>query len=226
MSSIGANAVSARPASSAVFAGIGLRVASAAVLIPLAVAAVWWGGLVFQLLVAAFACLMLHEWWRLTRDQGAVWIVAGLVYVLVPCFALAWFREATGWIAALWLFVAVWASDTGAYLFGRMIGGPKLWPAVSPNKTWAGLGGAAFGAALVGLIGSFVVPGADLRLIAAGVGIGLLGQAGDLFESHVKRRAGAKDSGTLIPGHGGALDRLDSLLFVAPAAAFVLWQVA
>lgn len=226
MNSIGANAVSARPASSAVFAGIGLRVASAAVLIPLAVAAVWWGGLVFQLLVAAFAGLMLHEWWRLTREQGAPWIAVGLVYVLLPCFALAWFREATGWIATLWLFVAVWASDTGAYLLGRAIGGPKLWPAVSPNKTWAGLCGAALGAAVVGLIGAFIVPGAGLGLVAAGIGIGLLGQAGDLFESHVKRRAGAKDSGTLIPGHGGALDRLDSLLFVAPAAAFVLWQVA
>ena len=226
MSFTGANAVSARPANSAVFAGLALRVASAAVLIPLAVAAVWFGGLAFQLLIAAFAALMLHEWWQLTRDKGPVWIAAGLVYVLLPCFALVWFREATGWIATLWLMVAVWASDTGAYLFGRVIGGPKLWPAVSPNKTWAGLCGAAFGAALIGLIGSFVVPGADLRLVLAGAGIGLVGQAGDLFESHVKRRAGAKDSGTLIPGHGGALDRLDSLLFVAPAAAFVLWQVA
>jgi phosphatidate cytidylyltransferase len=152
--------------------------------------------------------------------------MAGLVYVLLPCFALIWFRGATGWGATLWLFVAVWASDTGAYLLGRLIGGPKLWPAVSPNKTWAGLCGAALGAALIGLAGAFVMPGGDLRLVLAGAGIGLIGQTGDLFESHVKRRAGAKDSGTLIPGHGGALDRLDSLLFVAPAAAFVLWQVA
>ncbi len=223
MNSIAASVASAPPGNS-MFQGVGLRLLSAAVLIPLAVGALWWGDWAFLILVAAFAGLMLSEWRALTGGDRR-WFMLGLVYIVLPCASLIWIRDSQGFAATLWLFVAVWASDTGAYVAGRLIGGPKLWPSVSPNKTWAGLGGAVAGAALLGLAALWLLPGADARLILGGGVIGLIGQAGDLFESWMKRRAGVKDSGTLIPGHGGALDRLDSMLFVAPAAALTLLAV-
>ncbi len=229
MSSIGATAATAPSGPEALFAGLGLRVLSALVLIPVAVFAVWYGGWVFAALVGAFAGLMLWEWRRLTAGRGG-WMLLGLAYVLLPCLSLIWLRNESGEaIPVLILFVCVWASDTGAYAAGRLIGGPKLAPKISPNKTWAGLFGAmaASGAVLIAALAlRSAEPAAGGMIFVAGLlgaGIGLIGQAGDLFESWVKRRFGAKDSGTLIPGHGGALDRLDSMLFVAPAAALVLW---
>lgn len=119
------------------------------------------------------------------------------------------------------LFV-VWGTDIGAYFAGRIIGGPKIWPQISPKKTWAGLLG---GMALAGLLGYLVADGfGEPHLIGAGIVaafLAVVAQAGDFFESAVKRRAGAKDSGNLIPGHGGILDRVDGLLFAALAFALL-----
>lgn len=229
MNSIGATGATAPSGPEVLFAGLGLRVLSALVLIPVAVFAVWFGDWVFAAVVGAFAGLMLWEWRRLTGGKAS-WMALGLAYVLVPCLSLIWLRnESEDPLLVLILFVCIWASDTGAYAAGRLIGGPKLAPKISPNKTWAGLFGAmaASGAVLVGALfwRSTIAPDGGMVLVAAllGAGIAVVGQAGDLFESWVKRRFGAKDSGTLIPGHGGALDRLDSMLFVAPAAAVVMW---
>jgi phosphatidate cytidylyltransferase len=121
----------------------------------------------------------------------------------------------------------VWATDTAAYIAGRGIGGPRLAPRISPNKTWAGLAGGVVGAALVGLVASLLrdapadvgLPGEMWRLVALSGVLALVEQAGDLVESAVKRHFGVKDSGNLIPGHGGVLDRVDGLIAVSLAVA-------
>lgn len=202
-----------------------LRIISAAVLIPIVVAAVYAGGLAWTLLVALFSIAMIVEWCRIAaRRPGAVpWYALGLVYVFVPCVALIWLRNDpdVGLQQIFWIVALVIAADTGAYIAGRSIGGPKLAPRISPNKTWAGLLG---GIALATAFGWFLhwQYGLAVRLTLATPFLALLAQGGDLFESWLKRRAGKKDSGALFPGHGGALDRLDGLVPVAPAAAFLV----
>ena len=246
------------------------RIATGIVLIAVALAAVWQGGLVFAALVAAAVLLMFAEWavmheisrrFRLAGmaiigaaifyanagapdralllagggavllgvfarsfdRQRAGWITAGILYCALPGIALIVLRglpaglELTGWTLAI-----VWATDILAYFAGRAIGGPKLAPGISPNKTWAGLAGGVAGAALT----SYVVAryaGISLALfgwsLAAGAVLAVVAQGGDLFESWMKRQAGVKDSGTLLPGHGGVLDRLDGLVPVALVVA-------
>ena len=154
-----------------------------------------------------------------------VWMAAGTIYITVAALALAWLRieAVSGLVALLWLLFSVWASDALAYAAGRMIGGPRLAPRISPNKTWAGLGGAMLGAAVAsGLFGFFWTDGpGPLLLVVAGLVVGLVGQGGDLLESFAKRRFGTKDSSALIPGHGGVLDRIDALMAVTLVATFV-----
>jgi phosphatidate cytidylyltransferase len=144
----------------------------------------------------------------------------GFFYIAVPAFALAvlvWFDPAL----VLWLMVVTWATDIFAYFAGRGIGGPKLAPRISPNKTWAGLAGGIAGAAVCGALVAWLL---DLEPIFyfAGGPLGLIAQGGDLYESWVKRRAGVKDSGSILPGHGGVLDRLDGLLPVILATLGLL----
>jgi phosphatidate cytidylyltransferase len=159
---------------------------------------------------------------RLERTANPAWRAAGVVYVGLPCLAMAWLRASPvdGLATLLWVLALVWATDTGAYLAGRGIGGPKLAPRISPNKTWAGLGGGMVAAAVIGLAASFLVPGATAAIVVPlSAALAVVEQAGDLFESAVKRHFGAKDSSRLIPGHGGVLDRVDGLLAVSLAVA-------
>jgi phosphatidate cytidylyltransferase len=147
---------------------------------------------------------------------------AGLVYVTWPAISLLFLRvQPQGLGLALWTLVVVWSTDIGAYFAGRGIGGPKLSPAISPNKTWAGLGGGV-AAALVGGYGLATVLSLPTPLLWLGAPMAVLAQTGDLFESWLKRRAGVKDSGRILPGHGGVLDRLDGLVPVAVAVASLL----
>lgn len=247
-----------------------MRVISAAILGPVALAAVMLGGWAFAALMAAMAALAIGEWAAITNAREPAWprlaaalslvagiaalqaaffgiglalialpaalaalgglhlrtlgwIGAGLVYVGGPSAALVLLRqpEQVGLLAILFVLFVVWATDIGAYFGGRGIGGPKLWPRVSPKKTWSG--------ALSGLVAALVAGGATAGIGGIGVRTGLAlavplsvaAQAGDLFESAVKRRFGVKDSGTIIPGHGGVLDRVDGL-FGAAALALVL----
>jgi phosphatidate cytidylyltransferase len=129
-----------------------------------------------------------------------------------------------GWIV-LGVFIAVWAADIGALFVGRLIGGPKLAPALSPNKTWAGFWGGVIFAGLAETLYVAVLGGPIANALIFGAFLALVGHAGDLFESWVKRRFRAKNSGTMIPGHGGMLDRVDSLLFAAPVAAGLVFLV-
>ncbi|MCM8731441.1 phosphatidate cytidylyltransferase [Hephaestia sp. GCM10023244] len=147
----------------------------------------------------------------------------GIFYCGLPVFALLLIRETpgNGVVFAFWALALVWATDIGAYAAGRAIGGPKLAPAISPNKTWAGLGGGVLAAALLGITLHYS-HGLPLRLTLASPLLGVVAQGGDLFESWLKRRAGVKDSGAILPGHGGVLDRLDGLVPVAPLAALLV----
>ncbi|MDT9597687.1 phosphatidate cytidylyltransferase [Sphingosinicella rhizophila] len=137
-------------------------------------------------------------------------MAGGFLYVALPSFALlvlhwTWFG------IVFWVMIVTWATDICAYFAGRSIGGPKLAPRLSPNKTWAGLAGGMLGAGLCGYAASsFLQLGAPFSYL--GAAMGAAAQGGDLYESWLKRRAGVKDSGTILPGHGGALDRLDGLL--------------
>jgi phosphatidate cytidylyltransferase len=153
-------------------------------------------------------------------------LVVGLGYIGLGAMALGWVRgdPEAGWPNLLFLLLLVWASDIGAYTVGRALGGPRLAPRISPKKTWSGAVGGLLIAVGVGMVAAFVMqpPTSVLRIVVLTAGLGIVAQAGDLFESAFKRHMGAKDSGHLIPGHGGLLDRLDALLAVAPFAALLV----
>jgi phosphatidate cytidylyltransferase len=156
----------------------------------------------------------------LAAGSSAFWNGLGPIYLGLPALSLVLLRSRGGLAAAFVLFAAVWAADTGALLGGRLLRGPKLIPSLSPNKTWAGfVVGSVAAAACVGTYVA-VIGGRPLEGALIGLGLAFAGHAGDLFESWLKRRVGRKNSGGLIPGHGGALDRIDSILFAAPLAAF------
>jgi phosphatidate cytidylyltransferase len=160
----------------------------------------------------------------LYMGRGARLSALGVFYVGLPAIALLWMRgdEPYGFTAVLFIFAVVWGSDTAAYAAGRTIGGPKLWPRVSPNKTWAGFIGALAAGAASGAIFAALVTDADaVRLILLGTGLAAVAQAGDLAESALKRLFHLKDASDLIPGHGGFMDRMDSLVAAATAAALL-----
>ena len=183
------------------------------------------------LVLAALGAGFLGAWAR-----GGLGIASGVLCIGAACMALVWLRGDTvaGQGNLLFLLFAVWASDIGAYAVGRMVGGPKLAPAISPGKTWSGAVGGLLIAAIVGEVAAQLMHPSTLGA-AAGVAalLAVAAQAGDLGESALKRHAGVKDSSRLIPGHGGLLDRLDGVLAAAPVAAVLaawtgrgvlLWQ--
>lgn len=248
-----------------------LRILSAAVMGPIGLACIWFGGAAFVLLVAMLTVGMSYEWLRMCQaDPGprpvlafaalplAVFLTAigyplyaiGLILLV---FGVASFRPATGgharllaWgvpylgiaaVALTWLrtepadgrglvivlLLLIWASDIGAYVIGRAVGGPKLAPRISPGKTWSGAAGGLLASMVVGVIAAALLGEwrhAVVAALLAGL-LGAIGQAGDLLESALKRHVNVKDSGHLIPGHGGLLDRLDAVLTAAPAAAIL-----
>lgn len=165
---------------------------------------------------------------RLQKGSGTGWgraMMLGLLYCGLPAVALVWMRALPwGFHATLFVMTVVWGTDVAAYFTGRTIGGPKLAPAISPNKTWSGAIGGLFGALIVAAIMLLLWPGyanlaGALRLTALSLPLAVLSILGDLVQSALKRRAGVKDSGNILPGHGGVMDRLDGLVPVAVAAA-------
>ncbi len=162
-------------------------------------------------------------------------LAVGVLMIGLAGIALIWLRSETesGRLNVLFLFLIVWASDIGAYLCGRLFGGPKLAPRISPSKTWSGsIGGLVSVSVVGGLIAPLLAPGVYWKAVLVAIVLGIATQVGDLLESAFKRKFDVKDSGSLIPGHGGLLDRLDGLLIAAPVAALlalifgqgVLWQ--
>jgi len=154
------------------------------------------------------------------------WATLGVVYMSSLGIAAITLRADPflGLEALLFVFAIVWVTDSAAYFAGRGFGGPKLWPAVSPGKTWSGAIGGAAGGLAAGLVASLLIGApVTLELAIVAVGLSAFSQVGDLFESAVKRRFGVKDSSHLIPGHGGMMDRVDALLFALGAAALIGW---
>ncbi|WP_068316344.1 phosphatidate cytidylyltransferase [Polycladidibacter hongkongensis] len=247
-----------------------LRAGSAIALLPVALFALWAGGLWFLLLALVAAGLCFWEWSAIigvSRRSLASLFGYGLLVVVAALLYFGRAQEALGLVAAgtivvgmsaginrvgrwfgegfvyaalalvsiytlrmsdhglglvFYLMVVVWVTDVGAYIVGRSLGGPKLWPAISPGKTWSGaLGGLLLGS-LGGLVAAWLVlPDAGIGAFLLGALLSALSQGGDLFESALKRRFGVKDSSHLIPGHGGMLDRIDGLV-AASVAAYVL----
>jgi phosphatidate cytidylyltransferase len=199
---------------------LAVRTLTGVLLIAAALMAAVQGGNIFALLVAGAATLMFYEWTRIVRGWGARWYASGFIYALLPALALLWIRErdAHGLELLVWTFLVTWASDIGAYFTGRSLGKRKLAPSISPNKTVEGLIGGIAAATLFG--GAWVLTtGLGKPLILLAPLLAVAAQVGDLFESGMKRRAGIKDSGTWLPGHGGMLDRLDGLVPVAVLTA-------
>jgi phosphatidate cytidylyltransferase len=160
----------------------------------------------------------------LSFGRNGVLSATGVAYAALPAVALIWLRfdELYGAYAVLFVILVVAAADTAAYFSGRLIGGPKLWPQVSPNKTWAGFIGAVVAGGLAGLLFGVWLTGASPRWLAMlGAGLAVVAQAGDLAESALKRKFGAKDASSLIPGHGGFMDRADGVIAAGLAAAVI-----
>jgi len=207
-----------------------VRTLSAFVMLAVAGGALWAGGWIWTAFVVLVALAVVSEWGALTSAIAhttigrSLWAMCGFAYAAIAAIVLIIMREQT--VEPVLTFVgAVIATDVGAYFAGRSIGGPKIAPSISPSKTWAGLGGGVvfattwvFGCAWHsshGAPSSTFEPG-EAMLVSLGFGtlIAVAAQAGDFFESWMKRRAGVKDSGRLIPGHGGVFDRVDGLLAV------------
>jgi phosphatidate cytidylyltransferase len=159
---------------------------------------------------------------RFSEGPKSTWSYLGILYTGFPIISLMVLRADPeyGFLAILWVFVIVWSADILAYFAGRIIGGPKLAPRISPKKTWAGLAGAVFGSAAASLVFFYFIHLGDgiVPTLFAGA-LALVEQAGDLFESSLKRHFGVKDSGRLIPGHGGVIDRVDGLIAATIVAA-------
>ena len=169
------------------------------------------------LLVSVFLIRRVGGW------SERLWAVVGIVYLGVPAVAFLALRDLPhGMQLVFWLVIVVVATDVFAYLTGRSVGGPKLAPRISPGKTWSGLAGGAGGALVLGGAFAFMVGWGWLQGGLFALVLALVAQSGDLFESFIKRRAGVKDSGHLIPGHGGLLDRLDGYLFAVPTLALLV----
>lgn len=187
----------------------------------------WW----FVALVFLAALQMQREWDALTQSRPRYWQWLGMIYMLLPCLAALWLRGIgfenmpdAGLRLLGFLVLVICAVDIGAYAIGSRFGSHVLAPQISPGKTWEGLAGGLLCAGFVGAIASTFTPFPS-GFLACGIWAILLGaiaQCGDLFESWLKRAAGVKDSGTLLPGHGGLLDRLDGYVFALPIFALLV----
>jgi phosphatidate cytidylyltransferase len=219
---------------------LGIRTLSSVAMMSVAIFAIWLGGYAFMGLVIAVGLGVFFEFTKLvlgfTRSPLAriLWLLGGLTYVGLACFTLMLLSHPFfGMTPAILLIAGVIGTDVGAYFAGRSIGGPKIAPRISPSKTWSGLFGGMMGAGLMMVViqaGIYAFRGGNAGdgdvyaayswsgLMLTGAALAVVAQMGDFFESWMKRRAGVKDSGRLIPGHGGLFDRTDGLIAVAFAA--------
>lgn len=203
------------------------RTLSAIVMLAVSGFALWAGGMAWLVFVLVIGIGVWFEWSALVLlmyppgRQRTAWRYGGAVYCGIACAVLLALRDLPGGMFVVLMIVgAVIGTDIGAYVFGRTIGGPRIAPAISPSKTWAGLLGGMIGAGLTlaavagGMPRAEEPPVEPLAFIIGGALIAVIAQTGDFFESWMKRKAGVKDSGKLLPGHGGLFDRVDGLLLV------------
>lgn len=222
-----------------------LRFASSALLMPLVLFCLVYGHWPFAVMMGVATVISIKEWYGLSKRSTtfARDMVLGTTYIFICLVSFGFLRigfGAAGDFLALATILTVWASDTGAYVFGKLIKGPKMAPSISPNKTWAGLfGGMACSALALWGFAVYIGPALayvfhqdfsfvglnqnPVLVLVLGASFTVFGQIGDLLISHQKRRVGVKDTGALIPGHGGLLDRIDALLLVSFMFAIVLW---
>lgn len=207
-----------------------VRFASAVVIVAISLTALWLGGWAWSGFVMLVAGGVLYEWRALVRAlnpaplQETAWTLGGILYLAPAAAMLMLLREGErGFADVLTLIALVAAIDIGAYFTGRAVGGPKIAPAISPSKTWAGLMGAILGALAVLVLSAKLSQATPAwwQVLGLAVLAAVVAQAGDFFESWMKRRAGVKDSGRLIPGHGGLFDRVDGLIAVSFLAALL-----
>ncbi len=199
---------------------LGVRTASGTVLAFIGLLTMWVGGLVWAVVICLLGLGMAFEWAGLCAGRARRLLALGGLYIAPAIAALIWLRaQPNGYRWVLLLAAVVWGGDVGAYLVGRLVGGPRLAPAISPGKTWSG----AIGGTVIAVLAGMAAWPERLALVApVALLLSITAQAGDLLESAIKRRFGVKDSGRLIPGHGGLLDRLDGVLTSAPAAVVIL----
>jgi phosphatidate cytidylyltransferase len=222
---------------------LGVRTLSSVAMMSVAIGAIWLGGYAFMALIVLVGLGVYWEFAKLAlafaRNLPAriIWLVGGLLYVGLACFTLLLFSAPFfGMTPTIMLIAGVIGTDVGAYFAGRTLGGPKIAPRISPSKTWSGLLGGMVGAGLMMIAiqaaiyafrggnagdGDVYLTYGWQRLALTGAALAVVAQIGDFFESWMKRRAGVKDSGRLIPGHGGLFDRTDGLIAVAFAAGVV-----
>lgn len=221
-----------------------LRLISAVILAPVVITAIIIGGKIFAAFVALIFLIACYEWTSISlkTNKKLAFLALGLVYLPICFFEFYFLRNGfeNGLYYLLTMMIVVWAGDTGAYFVGRKFGKHKMAPNFSPNKSWEGLAGSMlfsgvflwlciyFAPALSTLIANSVTPPTgvqSLSLFIMGCILGYVGQAGDLLESAMKRKANVKDSGRIIPGHGGILDRVDSILLISPVFVFIASHV-
>lgn len=200
------------------------RIISGIALIALALFCTIYSPLSFYALLLVGGLLAYAEWLELTKDNHFLHKFGGIVYIGIPVWSLIALRGHESPALVLSLFAMVWATDIAAYFGGKKLGKHKLAPSISPGKTWEGLGCGMLGAGITGMLSVIFAdfPPSIFSGFWIGCVIALVGQLGDLLESFFKRRAGVKDSGSLIPGHGGILDRIDSLITAAPVYTLLM----
>ena len=205
------------------------RIISSLILIPLAIYAIFFSTNLFIALAIAITILMTMEWQEIIRpaEDYKKWQIIGVFYILIPVYSVIKIRlldgEQNGAQILLWMFAIIWSTDIMAFFIGKSFGGPKIAPHISPNKTWSGAVGGLITSAIIGAISASVLfKGSITFFIAISIILSIIEQVSDLIESKIKRTFGVKDSGSIIPGHGGVLDRLDGMILVAPAVLLLL----
>jgi phosphatidate cytidylyltransferase len=192
-----------------------LRLLTLIIGLPIAILVLKTGGYLLVVFILSISFLLGCEWGRLVEyEKSNLYHLLGLLYIILPCFSFLYLAHATtGSVAMLSLCSMIWASDIGAYLTGKIVGGPKINIDISPNKTWSGYYG--------GLLFTMLVGYFFREDLGVAVFISIFAQLGDFLESKIKRKFGVSDSGNLLPGHGGLLDRFDSFTLVVPIIAFI-----
>jgi phosphatidate cytidylyltransferase len=198
------------------------RIMTSIVLIPFVIIAIYSSKFLFNGLILLLVTISAFEWRDMTKTSynKKFWLFLGLSYIVIPFLLLITIRDMqNGANIVLWMLGVVWATDIAGMFVGRSLKGPKLAPKISPNKTWSGLIGGVICAMMIGFISSFMFAGGIKFFVFFSGLLAVVEQIGDLFESKIKRHFGVKDSGDILPGHGGILDRIDGLLFVIPTVA-------
>ena len=199
------------------------RIISSLVMIPIALFAIFSSQKLFIFLIIVVAVLMAFEWSEMSRkmpDKNK-WRWIGFFYIAIPLYCAVSIRILDNEIL-FWMFAIIWATDIFAFFAGKSLGGAKIAPAISPNKTWSGLIGGVLASMGIGIISAMIFPGSIIFFLIISVLISIVEQISDLVESKFKRIFGVKDSGDIIPGHGGVLDRLDGMILVAPLVWLII----